>query len=407
MPVILKDVLWRGLGKIFLPCLFVLVGSDSVIDCVRAVLQALMWLLQLLPRLANAGVAVVKFCFLMFKGAIALVLYVCPLLVSWGASVVQIGCQAYYWTSWPLLLCTRCMGISDTTIFLFSILTASVGLITAIYQKRLLRNRNRSVNIFLRRQNTHMWEWSNGLQWSHYSASDTIKIERAFQRSKIAPKTGAPPSTCRLNIGGNIYEIDFTIMCQRNVRTKATRNIRRNGISSTLSNVWTSVFPPDTADDLVVLPPPAKLAASRSSGPSWSCEANKSSQTVRLKDGKMAVRIRLRACDVGSERSLDVEHFNIAAFQFAKFFKMQRTDAVRAIDVYTENTFVRDRFVKKKDALRAAGCSTKEIYVFHGTSSENIHKVRPRLLVFVFPAASLVQTRSLTHVRTHKRAIRL
>ena len=84
----------------------------------------------------------------------------------------------------------------------------------------------------------------------------------------------------------------------------------------------------------------------------------------------------LKAQEIGSNVCTDLEEFNIACGQFLRLLPPTITAQrqVTKVDVY-ESRIVKDNYERKRSDFAGTKKSTKEVWVFHGTNCENIHKI--------------------------------
>ena len=95
-------------------------------------------------------------------------------------------------------------------------------------------------------------------------------------------------------------------------------------------------------------------------------------QPRRLGDGACLLYTVVHGGEQASDAGINWEqiHFNEAAVQFHLMIGAQRNVRVQEVLVIV-NEALRVQFESKRDALDAAGKSTREIWVFHGTGSQD------------------------------------
>ena len=196
--------------------------------------------------------------------------------------------------------------------------------------------RNANINI-----STTPWQWEDDSKiWTNYTATESRVLELAYLSN---PQTKV---TLR-----NLYCVDFATMIQTNVNTKRSRRVRRIATNQKPSH------------KLIDPPPAASLRAVKSAGLEWSSH-------VKCREIKMGEKLSSKCISIpramSSTRSLEQHHFNIAAMQYCNLLN-KKPDSIVSVDVYVANTYVEDRYYKRRSELKKEDKKyANELWVFHG-----------------------------------------
>lgn len=235
--------------------------------------------------------------------------------------------------------------------------------------------------------------WDKRSGWQNYDKYSNEKIESKWQvwhrAARCAIENDKAPN---ISLARFDLKISFlktvTIDLQRFVQKEKSgnNNVRlivrlppRQNISSTSTDVKNGVSV--RANNETLSAPP--LLRCKSSGPAWSAEARLGCRHVAFtnESGKVCsgkvypIPRPSPADDAATTRSLDLEHFSKAAFQFCNLTNKPPSSIIM-VDAYVENEEVEKRFYDTKRRFRKAyGEKGHEIWVFHGTQSDNIARI--------------------------------
>ena len=180
------------------------------------------------------------------------------------------------------------------------------------------------------------WAFESDFGYELYNSVDAVIIETTFQS-----KTSRFALVC-----SGRYSVDVIMMIQRNVSSGYTRKVKRiTKESSGLSSAGAIIRDDTSKIELL-----------------W-----KTSPTFVSKDVKKYSIVG----DPGSQNTRDLIEYNMAYGQFLRLIQAGRLVTVTQVDVY-ENQRLRDCYNHTRSQLSGSGRSCEEIWVFHGTSAENV-----------------------------------